>query len=162
MALYTYRQMPPTGPDNITGPLIRPAGARSLFWVPSDPMKTIHFESAAHYHRLDFDARLKLKWIDTRMDTLIYRAVYKYSLFPSLSVSLSIALFFHSRSSFLTRYMGEGGERYVPTCVTAVLRNTRERERERERLPGYNLYDWPSLHRDPSFAIMRKRCFANF
>lgn len=90
MALYTYRQMPPTGPDNISGPLARSAGARSLFWVPSlDPMKTIHFESAAHYHRLGFDARLKLKRIDTR----IRRAVYKYS-FSSASVAF---LFSHRR-----------------------------------------------------------------
>lgn len=80
MALYTYRQMPPTGPDNISGPLARSVGTRSLFWAPSpDPMKTIHFESAAHYHRLGFDARLILKRIDTRMDTPIHPAVYKYS-----------------------------------------------------------------------------------
>lgn len=112
MALYTYRQMPPTGPDNIAGPLARPAGARSLFWVPSPgPMKTIHFESAAHYHRLGFDARLKLKRIDTRMDMLIYRAVYKYSLFPSLSLYrtffLTLVFLFSLRSTRTER--GEGG-----------------------------------------------------
>lgn len=113
--------MPPTGPDNIAGPLVRSAGARSLFWVPSPgPMKTIHFESTAHYHRLGFDARLKLKRIDTRMNTLIYR-VYKYSS-PS-------PLFLQSLSYFFAPEVRRG--RYVPTCVTAVLRNTRARE-ERE------------------------------
>lgn len=124
-------------PDQITSPGRSPGRTGPvLSWVPSPgPMKTIHFESAAHYHRLGFDARLKLKRIDTRMDTLIYRKVYKYSFFPS---SLSHFLFSHSRSSFLTR--GTEG-RYVPTCVIAVLRNTYVRERERERLPSCNLYD---------------------
>lgn len=106
-------------PDQITSPgrSSRSAGARSLFWVPSpDPMKTIHFESAAHYHRLGFDARLKLKRIDTRMDTLIHRAVYKYS--PS----------FLCRIFFLARDARTGGDgTFSPVRPLYCVTHTRER-----------------------------------
>ena len=59
MALYTYRQMPPTVADNIDGS----AGSRAgqIVWKPSIS------RSARHYHRAlaAFDARLELKPIAT-------------------------------------------------------------------------------------------------
>lgn len=141
MALYTYRQMPPTGPDNIA-PGRSPGRLGSILssgYHRRGPMKTIHFESAAHYHRLGFDARLKLKRIDTRMDTLIYPAVYKYIYIYILLLSLYFyRTFFFSPSFFFShqRYAHGGYTQYVPTCIPLnYVTHTRE------RLPYCNLYD---------------------
>lgn len=93
MALYTYRQMPPTGPDNIAG-AARPAGARFSSGHHRRAMKTIHFESTRYYHRLGFDARFKLKPIGTRMDPLISRGIQILPFLLSLSLSQFFFFFF--------------------------------------------------------------------
>jgi len=136
-------------PDQITSPsaLGRP-GARSLLdgtdrrapWKPS-------ISSPRYYHRLGFWRPFQIKanqHADVSSLCDIPRRIYKYCL--SFAPSRS----FFSRQKYAHEGGRDGGS--VPTCVTAVLRNTREISSD------CNLYDWPSLHRDPSFAIMRKRC----
>lgn len=130
-------------PDQITSPaaLGRP-GARSLLgyhrrapWKPS-------ISSPRYYHRLGFWRPFQIKANQHAIPCIqpAIPGVYTNTVFPSLP-----------RAPLLSPEV-QGTGRFVPTCVWPTYYVTHARSSD------CNLYDWPSLHRDPSFAIIRKRC----